>query len=233
MAENVNTRGRKPKTVEDAKVEVEAVATTDDMSLLIKQMQEQILQLQNKLQESTNEKTDLEKIVDALKSGGTEKNLPKKVKIVSLMPNQYNLSTQAGGHGKTFSFNKFGDMITIKTSELEEILSVPAYRSQAESGYFYILDKDIVEDQDLTDAYSHISDKETIENVMHLANDECVDIFCGLSKDMQDSLASIMAEMINNGEKLDRNRLNDISMRADIDILEIAKQFAKAVVKEN
>ena len=84
-------------------------------------------------------------------------------------------------------------MITMKTSELEEILSIQAYRNQAEQGYFYILDKDIVEDQDLTEAYEHISNKEAIEHVMNLYSDECGDIFCGWNKNMQKSLAAQIA----------------------------------------
>lgn len=226
-----STRGRKPKS----KVE-ETVIEQNDMAQMIAQMQEQILALQNQLAESTEkaektdkEKSDLQQLVEALKSNeNTEtKNLPKKVKVISLVPNIYNLTTQENGKGKAFTFKEFGQMITMKTSELEEILSIQSYRNQAEQGYFYILDKDIVEDQDLTEAYEHISNKEAIEHVMNLDSDECVDIFCGLNKDMQESLAAQIAENMANGARLDRNRIADISMRTDIDIEKIAKQFSK------
>ena len=226
-----STRGRKPKS----KVE-ETVIEQNDMAQMIAQMQEQILALQNQLAESTEkaektdkEKSDLQQLVEALKSNeNTEtKNLPKKVKVISLVPNIYNLTTQENGKGKAFTFKEFGQMITMKTSELEEILSIQSYRNQAEQGYFYILDKDIVEDQDLTEAYEHISNKEAIEHVMNLDSDECVDIFCGLNKDMQESLAAQIAENMANGVRLDRNRIADISMRPDIDIEKIAEQFSK------
>lgn len=225
-----STRGRKPKP----KVE-ETVIEQNDMGQMMAKMQEQILALQKQLAESTEkvektdkEKSDLQQLVEALKSNeNTEtKNLPKKVKVISLVPNIYNLTTQENGKGKAFTFKEFGQMITMKTSELEEILSIQAYRNQAEQGYFYILDKDIVEDQDLTEAYEHISNKEAIEHVMNLDSDECVDIFCGLNKDMQESLAAKIAENMAKGARLDRNRIADISMRTDIDIEKIAEQFS-------
>ena len=225
-----STRGRKPKP----KVE-ETVIEQNDMTQMMAKMQEQILALQKQLAESTEkvektdkEKSDLQQLVEALKSNeNTEtKNLPKKVKVISLVPNIYNLTTQENGKGKAFTFKEFGQMITMKTSELEEILSIQAYRNQAEQGYFYILDKDIVEDQDLTEAYEHISNKEAIEHVMNLDSDECVDIFCGLNKDMQESLAAKIAENMAKGARLDRNRIADISMRTDIDIEKIAEQFS-------
>ena len=226
-----STRGRKPKP----KVE-ETVIEQNDMTQMMAKMQEQILALQKQLAESTEkvektdkEKSDLQQLVEALKSNeNTEtKNLPKKVKVISLVPNIYNLTTQENGKGKAFTFKEFGQMITMKTSELEEILSIQAYRNQAEQGYFYILDKDIVEDQDLTEAYEHISNKEAIEHVMNLDSDECVDIFCGLNKNMQESLAAQIAENMAKGARLDRNRIADISMRTDIDIEKIAEQFGK------
>ena len=225
-----STRGRKPKS----KVE-ETVIEQNDMTQMMAKMQEQILALQKQLAESTEkvektdkEKSNLQQLVEALKSNeNTEtKNLPKKVKVISLVPNIYNLTTQENGKGKAFTFKEFGQMITMKTSELEEILSIQAYRNQAEQGYFYILDKDIVEDQDLTEAYEHISNKEAIEHVMNLDSDECVDIFCGLNKDMQESLAAKIAENMAKGARLDRNRIADISMRTDIDIEKIAEQFS-------
>ncbi len=147
---------------------------------------------------------------------------------MSLIPNRYNLTTEKDGHGKQFAFEDFGDIITMKTTELEDILSIQAYREQAEKGYFYILDKDIVDDQELTEYYEKISNKEALDRVMHLESDECVDIFVNLDKEMQDSIASKMAEMINDGIKLDRNKLADISMRTDIDIEKIANSFKSA-----
>jgi len=53
-------------------------------------------------------------------------------------------------------------------------------------------------------------------------------MFVNLSKEMRQSLASKMAENMNNGIKLDRNRLSDINARCGIDIEEMAKVLNKA-----
>lgn len=235
MAETkTTTRGRKPKTVTPT-VEANKEVTTNDVEKMMMQMQEQIQLLQKQLAESNQknesvnkEKTDLQQLVEALQTNGSnDKQLPKKVKVMSLLHNKYNLITDVNG-GKQFTFDEFGDVITMKTTELEEILSIQTQRQQAEQGYFYILDKDIVEDQELSDAYEHISDKEVLERVAILDSDECVDIFCNMDSNKQDSMATYMAERINDGFRLDRNRISDIAMRTDIDIEKIAENLKKS-----
>ena len=227
-----STRGRKPKeTVEDKEIKETNNKETsiEDLMTQLQKQAKQMAELQDKVEATSKEKSALETLVDTLKTNNNTdkagKILPKKVKIVSLIPNRYNLSTEEGGHGKIFSFEDIGDIVTIKTSELEDVLSIQSYRKQAEKGMFYILDKDVVDDQDLTEAYENICDKETINRVVNLIDNASVDIFCGLCKDMQESLSTKMAENINNGIRLDRNRLSDISMRTDIDIEDIARKL--------
>lgn len=234
-----STRGRKPKAkVEETKTEVKDSTDIEleskDNNDMIAKLMAQMAELQKQVEDSKKEKTDLETLVDALKSNtnqSSSNNLPKKVKIVSLIPNTYSLTTEPNGQGTQYVFEDIGNLITMNTSDLEKILSIPMYRKQAEKGMFYILDKDIIEDQGLTEAYENICDEDMLLRVMNLTDDSCVDVFCGLSKDMQDSLATKMAESINNGKRLDRNRLADISMRTDIDIEEMAKTLKKTLRK--
>lgn len=227
MAEEKSTKTTRKKTT--------TTVSNDDISTLILQMQEEIATLKKELKDSkaqttnvTKEKSDLEQLVTMLQSqsnGG--KQLSKKVKVMSLIPNKLNLTTEKDGRGKQFTFESFGDIVTMKTTELEDILSIQRYREQAEEGLFYILDKDIVEDQELADAYANMYDKKGIEDIILLRTDECVDAFCNLGEQMQESLAIYMAEKLNLGERIDRNRISDISMRADIDISKIAENLKK------
>jgi uncharacterized protein with von Willebrand factor type A (vWA) domain len=223
---------RQRNTVE----KTEPVIDTTEMELeskndkeMIQKLMEQMNNLQKQVEEQKKEKTDLQQLVEVLKEQPKEQkvSVSKKVKIVSLIPNRYNLTTESNGHGKQFSFNNIGDIITIKVTDLEDILSIPEYRKQAEEGWFYILDKDVVADQDLTDCYEKIHDEKTIEHIMNLSDNSCVDMFVNLSKEMRQSLASKMAENMNNGIKLDRNRLSDINARCGIDIEEMAKVLNK------
>lgn len=235
MAEEVkSTRGRKKAQVEVNNIE-ENTNSLSDMLAQMAQMKAEMENLQKQLLESNKqvvsadkEKSELQQLVEALQSNNAqEKPLPKKVKVMSLLPNKYNLTTEVGGGGKQFTFDDFGDVITMKTTELEEILSIQKQRTQAEEGYFYILDKDIVEDQELSEFYENIINKDTVEHLIVLDSDECVDIFCGLSQDLKESLATKIAENIINGIRVDRNRVSDISMRTDIDIEKIVEQLKK------
>ncbi len=112
MAETktTSTRGRKPKeVVEDINIKEtkkEEVSISDLMAKLEEQAK-QMAELQNKVNATTKEKSTLETLVKTLKSNDNKegtRNLPKKVKLVSLIPNKYNLTTEDGGHGKVFTF---------------------------------------------------------------------------------------------------------------------------------
>ena len=226
-----STRGRKPKaetvdidkeleTKEEVKVENTNVVSQDefnkvqkekdDLATMLAQLQAQMIQLQSQV-------------------GGTQKkvndNLPNKVKVVNLLSQTLNLSTEPMGGGKVFTFEGFGDMVTMKTSHLEDILSIPVYRKEAEQMFFYICSSEIVEDQDLTDSYENGITEETVSFITSLQDDKCVDMFVGLSKGLQDSISTKIAEDMAKGIDYDRNRLADIQMRTEIDIQDMAKTF--------
>ena len=226
-----STRGRKPKaetvdidkeleTKEEVKVENTNVVSQDefnkvqkekdDLATMLAQLQAQMIQLQSQV-------------------GGTQKkvndNLPNKVKVVNLLSQTLNLSTEPMGGGKVFTFEGFGDMVTMKTSHLEDILSIPVYRKEAEQMFFYICSPEIVEDQDLTDSYENGITEETVRFIASLQDDKCVDMFVGLSKGLQDSISTKIAEDMAKGIDYDRNRLADIQMRTEIDIQDMAKTF--------
>ncbi len=195
-----STRGRKPKTKtvdidkeletkEKVKVENTNIVSQDefnkvqkekdDLATMLAQLQAQMIQLQSQV-------------------GGTQKkvndNLPNKVKVVNLLSQTLNLSTEPMGGGKVFTFEGFGDMVTMKTSHLEDILSIPVYRKEAEQMFFYICSPEIVEDQDLTDSYENGITEETVRFITSLQDDKCVDMFVGLSKGLQDSISTKIAE---------------------------------------
>lgn len=226
-----STRGRKPKaetvdinkeleTKEEVKVKNTNVVSQDefnkvqkekdDLATMLAQLQAQMIQLQSQV-------------------GGTQKkvndNLPNKVKVVNLLSQTLNLSTEPMGGGKVFTFEGFGDMVTMKTSHLEDILSIPVYRKEAEQMFFYICSPEIVEDQDLTDSYESRITEETVRFITSLQDDKCVDMFVGLSKGLQDSISTKIAEDMAKGIDYDRNRLADIQMRTEIDIQDMAKTF--------
>lgn len=187
---------------------------TENEKLLrsLEMLQEQMLAMQKQLNSG-----------DGVKS--VNENLPKRVKIVNLLSNHLNLVTS---YGKIYKMKTFGATVTMKTSDLEDILSDQKYRKQAEEGFFYICDEAIVEDNDLTDFYESINDKSAIEHIMTLKEDSCVDMFLSLSETMKESVSSAMAEEIINGKFLDKNRLSVIQIKTGIDIEEMAETIKQA-----
>jgi uncharacterized protein (UPF0262 family) len=225
--------GRPKKAETTAKTENK----TDDQSELIKSLMEQVASLTETVKKQETEKTDMKALIDALKSNSGEpvkkKDIPNKVKVISLVPNQYNLSTQEDGTGKVFSFPKFGHTITMRTSDLEDVLSIEKYRTQAEKGYIYICDADVVEEVGLTEEYKDILDDKAMSHVLNLVDDNAVDMFCALDSDMKESIAIHIAENLANNKPVDRNRLFNIKLKTNIDIEKMAEDLKSARDKLN
>lgn len=205
--------GRPKKSTTKATTEIEEVVVEtkekeekeNNSDAIIAELMRQVQSLTEKLNEKEQSKVET-----------VSKTLPTKVKVISLIPNQYNLSTMEGGSGKVFSFPKMGSTVIMRTSELEDVLSVSKYREQAENGYFYICDSDVVEELGLD--YSNICDDKMMKDIISLKDDNSVNLFCGLSNEVKQSVATKMAEDLADGKRLDRNRLHDIKKLTDIDI---------------
>ena len=227
--------GRPKKSVETV-VEKETTVVEekkDNNEELIKQLMEQVASLTKQVESAKNEKSDLQQLVDVLKSNQSAKeNLPTKVKVISLLENQLNLSTQPNGSGKIYTFSKLGDSKVIRMQDLEDILSIVQYREQAEKGYFYICNADVVEEFGLTEEYENIVNDKILADVETLKSDNAVDVFIGLSKTVQNSLARKMAESIADGARLDRNKLEDIRLATDVDIEKMANEFKELKEKQ-
>ena len=231
MAETKKKAGRPKKAQSVPTVETKTVDNSNDE--LIKQLMEQVANLTKQVEDAkkqadsaNSEKSDLQQLVDVLQANKSNLDkLPTKVKVISLLENQLNLSTQPNGQGKIYAFSKLGDSKIIRMQDLEEILSIVQYREQAEKGYYYICNADVVEEFGLTEDYEHIFNDKILADVETLKSDNAVDIFVGLNESVQQSLARKMAENIANGVRLDRNKLEDIRLATDIDIEKMANDF--------
>ena len=214
------TKPTKPKTTKEVDANAE----------LLKTIMEQMEAMKAELEATKQEKSSMSELVEALKGGSdSNKTLPQRVKIISLVNNTLVLSTQPNGGGTPFTFKKFGDTITIRTSQLEDILSIQGYRRQAEEPLFYICDSNVVEDQGLSDVYEKI-DKERIEHITSLSEDICVDMFCGLGERLKESVSSNIVENIAKlGMSYDRNRLGMILDKTGIDIESKARDMKQTL----
>lgn len=218
---------KKPKaTTKTATTKSKDTTTNNDD--VLKALMKEIEDLKKQVGEK-KESDGVGQLMDVLSSvtSNNTNQLPQRVKVMSLVHNTLVLSPDTG---QPFTFNRFGHTITMRTSQLEEILSVPAYRQQAEDLLFYVCDPLIAEDQELTEFYE-IANKDKIEYITSLCDDMCVELLCGLSQGLITSITTAIIEDISNGESYDRNRLVDIKKRLGIDIESKAEELSR--VKSN
>lgn len=145
----------------------------------------------------------------------------KKVKVMSLIHNPINVSTDVNGGGRVKSFDKYGDVRTIKFDDLSDMVS--AYPNTFNKGYLYIMDNDVINELGLTDEYaSTVYSKEQVDNIVNLTNETAVNLFVGMDKDLRDSTAKAIARNLKNGKKYDYNLIHMIKTETGIDIQSIA-----------
>ena len=219
MADTKAKRGRPPKSVTTPKVEENVKVNSQDE--LIKQLMAQIEEQNKKMAEMQSQINNQPQttIIQQSKNGLSG----KKIKVVNLMHNPLNLSTEPNGMGRVFTFREYGDSRLIKYDDLADI--VAAYPNTMESGCAYICDKEVVESLGLTEEYEKLFDKATMDRVVRLREDSDLELFLGMSKDLQESTARTIAERINANERVDYNYIKIIKDNTGIDIEEIAKNL--------
>lgn len=212
MAKTTETK----KVIEPVKRETaKTVETTPTQeTATIEQLQNQIAEMQ-KMFATMNKTAPVTTNKESKSIGST------KIKVMSLLPYQLNLTTEPLGGGKAYSFYNYGESQKIKFSDLEDI--VHNHRKNMEDGIFYICDRNAIEELELTDEYEALVDKIGIDAVVDLKDQLAIEMFLSLSDYMKESVARQIAEKINEGKEYDLNLLAEIQRRSEIDIITIAE----------
>lgn len=214
-------RGRKPKTkIVDDIIEKEVEPTINDSDDLIQQLMAQIAEQNAKMAEmqaqiNNNKSTTIIQQANSFNS--------KKIKVVNLMCNPLNISTEPNGEGRVYAFKEYGDTKLIKYDDLVEIVS--SYPNTMEKGYAYICDKDAVEALGLAEEYKSLFDKETMDKIIWLRNETDLELFLGMDDYLQESVSIKIAELLNANERIDFNYLRTIKDKTGIDIEAIANDL--------
>ena len=214
MAES-KKRGRPPKTATAPKT------NENNQDDLIKQLMEQIAEQNKKMAEmqyQINNQAQPDTIIQQTNSMSS-----KKVKVINLMHNPLNISTEPNGKGRIYSFKNYGESKLIKYDDLVEIIS--SYPNTMESGVAYICDKEAVEALGLADEYEHLFDKTIMDRIVWLREETDLDLFLGMNKKLQESTAVEIAKLLNANERIDLNYIRAIKDKAGIDIEQIAQNL--------
>ena len=228
MAET-KRRGR-PKKSETPVVEEKIEKKVDNSQ------EELIKKLMAQLEEQNIKMAEMQKQIDSKSQTvvvNNENNAlrGKKVKVVNLMQNPLNISTEPNGGGRTYSFKNYGDSRLIKFDDLADI--VASYPYTMEHGLAYICDKEVVKELGLEDEYAKLFDKDKMDKVVKLREEADLDLFLGMDINLQESAAKRIAELINANERMDYNYLRTIKEKTGIDIEAIAKELKELQRKPN
>lgn len=216
------------KTTGRTKKNTDINSTTVDTNDIITQLMAQI-EAQNKQMAELQEQINAKQSVIIQSTNESDKFGTKKIKCINLMHNPVNISTEANGNGKVYTFEKYGDSRLIRFDEIADIVS--AYPNTMEKGYVYIANKDAVEALGLTEDYEKVYDKETMDKLIMLREEVDLELFLGLDDNLMESAVVEIAKRINANEQVDYNYLARIKAETKYDILAIAEDLKKATTK--
>ena len=142
MAETKAKRGRPPKSAITPKVEEKNTVNSQDE--IIKQLMAQIEEQNARMAEMQKQIENNNQPQTVVVNNENNSIRGKKVKVVNLMQNPLNISTEQDGNGRVYSFKNYGDSRLIKFDDLADI--VASYPYTMEHGLAYICDKEVVEE---------------------------------------------------------------------------------------
>lgn len=203
--EKKSTRGRKkaePKVEKlDDNNELEQVKKEkDELAKMLKKMQAQMESLQNQFNAQNSDNNNI--VVTQ------SDNITRTVKVISLVPNTYNLTTQPNGGGKIYTFNKFGDSLNIRFTDMQDILNI--YGQQFESGMAILTNKKDYDDLAIGYLWDSVISKDKLDRLLELKDEESIDAILNMDKDTQERIARIIAQKIFDGVNYNYNVIRDL-----------------------
>lgn len=199
-----------------------------NQSIEINQLKEMIDELKKNIDELKEQKTN--EIKRPKKEISEENDFIKinpddYIKVMSLCPYTLNLSTEPRGRGKTFSFQRFGQVKRILYSDLVFIME--NHQNFLNDGYFVILNANIIRRHGLDEIYEHILTKENIEKILEGNQSDAVSLFKNANEQQQKLIVDLFIQKILDGEQVDYNFLDRLSRIAGFSIVEKAETVKK------
>lgn len=150
----------------------------------------------------------------------SDKRANAKIKCINIAHHPVNISTFPNGQGRVFEFREYGQVQYIRQDDLLDIIS--SYPRTMESGLIYVADKDFCDEQNLYENEEVIYTKELMDKLVYLREDVDVDLLCGMSKPLLESTIREIAQLYNQGEYMEPNKLERIKKDLGYDIAKIA-----------
>lgn len=202
---------------------------TNQLSQLMEMFQEMKTSFAKQADTKSELVTDKDKsddIISRLHNEYDFSDIPPEVspnKQISVMSLYYGSLNLKDGHGSTvLKFGKYGETRPVLYSTLMDVVN--SNRTFAETGKFYILDKDAVYHLGLSEYYKNLIPKDIIDNVLDYSLNIIESIIKSIDSEQRDTLIRILIEKVYTGQPVDNNKIVFIGKLCDVDILEKANE---------
>ena len=225
MAEEVKKSAGRPKVKADETV-VENNDTNVDVMQMLKQMQDELNKLKR---ENESLKTNNNTVVPSqpfIINQTSDAN--RTVRVISLLPNVLNLTTERFGRGlsnRPYTFKGYGEAKSIPFTDMQKIISHTENRFV--DGEVILDSKEDYEALQIGYIHDRVLSKDKLDSVIKLSKDEDVDIILKMSNNMKEAIAMMIAKNIFNKtvsydfNKIEELKDNGIQIEEALEILKI------------
>jgi len=211
------------KTTTDVAPKTDEVAELKNKLLEMQDMINKLMMTQTTPVEVTKNETPVN--TSSYKEESEEIPFRTFIKVMSLTNNKLTISTEGYGKGTLYNFIDFGEIQPIMYEDVAKIIHNNQHH--ARNGAFYIMNPQVVKLHGLTNYYEKLLTKDTILNILNLSGDEMTHLFKGTTKQIQETIVSLLVERIVNDEYVDLNKLQIISNAYGKDINSMAQEIKK------
>jgi hypothetical protein len=221
-------KGQK-KAVENTET-VENIIDATDIELeskndedVIKKLMEQMATLQKQVESQNKEKSDLQKLVEALKSDKStdieDIQDSEEIVVISQFVGTLSLFTEGNGMGYEYKFDKFGDIQDIPYRDLKDI--VRNNRTFAQNGLFYIANNKVVDRLRLKAYYKRLISNEDMINIFNKKPNEIIEIYKLAPDEEKKTIIDLIIDKKMNKQKVNNDVLVELGELCGKDLINI------------
>ena len=178
----------------------------------LKKQNEELVDIIKQMKEEINNLKTVQPNIIVQQNGNSD--LTRTVKVTSLMNNTLVLTTMPNGKGNAFTFEKYGDTLNIKFTEIQSVLQ--SHSNMFEDGLVVLENEKDYEDLGIGYLYGKVLSKKEMDKVLSLEEDEDIDIILEMSDTLLDSTLRKISENINNGVNYNYNRIKVLQDETDL-----------------
>ncbi len=190
---------------------------------VIKKLMEQMATLQKQVESQNKEKSDLQKLVEALKSDKStdieDIQDSEEIVVISQFVGTLSLFTEGNGMGYEYKFDKFGDIQDIPYRDLKDI--VRNNRTFAQNGLFYIANNKVVDRLRLKAYYKRLISNEDMINIFNKKPNEIIEIYKLAPDEEKKTIIDLIIDKKMNKQKVNNDVLVELGELCGKDLINI------------